>query len=120
MVGRGCHAIVLAYSAFEPSSLERLVNGWKTLSTSGTDDTAKRVVAATMCDKTCAVPISEGKAFATLADCALFETSAKTGRGIDQMFKQVISDVVAKNAQSQNADDSDGGSLFHLCDCVIC
>jgi len=96
MYYRGAHAAILVFDVSSQETLDK-VSGWVEELQGHANEDSVLVLAANKCDlrsvspDTC-VSLEKAQAYARTIGATVFETSAKTGRGVEELF-----DHVAKN-----------------------
>jgi len=111
MYYRGAHAAVLVFDVTAPDTLDK-VGGWVEELQGHTNDESIIVLSANKCDlrnsgETCVSPERAG-AFAKSIGATVFETSAKTGRGIDDLFDYVATNLLRNELErrKKRADEA--------------
>lgn len=94
---KNSHAAILVYSVTDERSFERMVQWHRELSQIAGD--VKIVVAANKIDlaKDRVIPTSRGVEYAQSIGCMHFEVSAKTGEGIEMLFKYLTEELAKSN-----------------------
>jgi Ras-related protein Rab-5C len=109
MYYRGAHAAILVFDVTSPDTLDK-ISGWVEELQDHANEDIVMVLAANKCD----LPTEEGKsvstsqssAFADQIPAKLFETSAKSGQGISELFAHVAEQLL-ENSKKQKTS---GGS----------
>ena len=105
---KGAQAAILCYSVTDEKSFDRMVQWHRELSQIAGD--VKVVVVANKIDLASqrVIPSSRGVEYAQSIGCNHFEVSAKTGEGIDMLFK-FLTEELAKTISSQGSGKAGGG-----------
>lgn len=110
MYYRGAAAAVLVFDATSPATLEK-IDGWVAELQEHAGDILLFIASNKNdlrdADPEGAVPRAEAEAYAQEVGAALFETSAKTGRGIEELFISVGRRLL--EAESARAPAAGGG-----------
>ena len=93
---KGAHAALLVYSVTDEKSFDRIVQWHRELSQIVSD--VKVVVVANKIDLASqrVIPSSRGVEYAQSIGCNHFEVSAKTGEGIEMLFKYLTEELAKK------------------------
>lgn len=113
MYYRKAQAAVLVYDVTDPSTMEKLPEWVSELSNKAPKDIIL-TIAANKCDIVSeggsSVSFEEAQTYANSINASIYETSAKTGKGIDAMFanlvQQLFSDYLANEQAGGNVVDS--------------
>lgn len=104
MYYRGAHAAILVFDATNPETLET-VDGWVEELENHANAGLVMVIASNKSDMrdidpTGCVPVSEAQAFSKEIGATLFQTSAKTGDGLEDMFMHVATTLLKKEEEA--------------------
>jgi small GTP-binding protein len=92
---KGAHAALLVYSVIDEASFDRMVQ-WRLELVQILGSSVKIIMVANKIDLTSqrVIPSSKGVEFAKSIGCQHFEVSAKTGEGIDMLFRFLTEELV--------------------------
>ncbi len=98
---RNAHAALLVFDATDPSSLEKVKSWVKELQMHASNSMVL-VIASNKSDLRDAnpngcVPYKQAQEYARQIGASLFQTSAKTGRGIDELFKHIAQRLLERS-----------------------
>jgi len=106
MYYRGAHAAILCYDVTQPSSLEK-VEGWVEELQQHANEDIILVMAGNKCDlprsEDEGVPFHKAQAYAKSINAAIFETSAKSGQGVQDLFNYVATHLLNAEKAKQQA-----------------
>jgi small GTP-binding protein len=88
---KGAAAIVLVYDCCDRRSFENVSSWMKQIETHASKDVIKVIVANKVDRDDREVTMQEGRELASEYSCNYFETSAKTGDGVSEVFNDVSS-----------------------------
>jgi len=110
---RGAHAAILVFDVTAPDTLDK-VSGWVEELQAQANEDSFIVLAANKCDLRNITPDSvspeKANAYARTIGATVFETSAKTGKGIEDLFEHVATNLL-KNEIAKRKRDSSNPSL---------
>jgi len=106
---RGAHAAILVFDVTVPETLDK-VSGWVEELQGHANDDSVIVLAANKCDlrtnpETCVSP-EKAAAYAKTIGATVFETSAKTGRGIEDLFDHVAKNLLKNEMAKRKAHEA--------------
>ena len=112
---KGAQAALLVYSVVYQKSFDRIIQWHKELTQICTD--VKIVVVANKIDmvKERVIPTSKGVEFAQSIGCNHFEVSAKTGEGIDMLFRY-LTETLVKTVKPNSKQTPRGRKGFQVVD----
>lgn len=113
MYYRGAHAAILVFDVTSPDTLQK-ISGWVEELQNHANEDIVMVLAANKSD----LPTEEGKsvspseagAFADQIPAKLFETSAKSGQGISELFTHVAEKLLENSKAKKTQASNDTGS----------
>jgi len=110
---RGAHAAILVFDVTAPDTLDK-VSGWVEELQAQANEDSFIVLAANKCDLRSITPDSvspeKANAYARTIGATVFETSAKTGKGIEDLFEHVATNLL-KNEIAKRKRDSTNPNL---------
>ena len=110
---RGANVAVIVYDVTNKESLSKAKEWYERLrDEDAVSDDVVIAVAGNKCDCSAeerAVPKELGVAFASNNGLTHYETSAKTGQGVREMFAQIVRDLPALDAGNNDVLDMQGG-----------
>eukprot|EP01091_Cochliopodium_minus_P011676 TRINITY_DN3375_c0_g1_i1.p1 TRINITY_DN3375_c0_g1~~TRINITY_DN3375_c0_g1_i1.p1 ORF type:complete len:220 (-),score=43.67 TRINITY_DN3375_c0_g1_i1:37-696(-) len=94
----GAHLIILVFDLTDKTTFERLGNYFNDLNNMLLNNDAKRIIVGNKCDliDTRQVERSVAETFSQLHGYEYFETSAKTGQGLNELFGNATTQLITK------------------------
>lgn len=107
---KGAQGIILAYDVTDPKSFKNITN-WIRQIDSHAQKNVHKVLVGNKCDKADRkIKEEEGKQLAEENDMTYFETSAKTGQGINEAF-EYLAKLILKNKKNITEDKKESIKL---------
>ncbi len=116
MYYRNAQAAILVFDVTDPSTMDRLPDWVSELQSRGLPDIIL-TIASNKADVASAAPVSvspdDAQRYANSIGASLFETSAKTGKGIEDLFNDLAQKLLDKHLASQSTerDNTSGGGV---------
>ncbi|EDQ89366.1 uncharacterized protein MONBRDRAFT_25453 [Monosiga brevicollis MX1] len=117
MYYRGSSAALIVYDVTTPKSLDE-VKGWMAELQRNTDTSTVMCICANKVDllKDDAHLVEKGRSYAKQTNAIFFETSAKTGAGINEAFMAVVRELISSKRLTPAADQADAIKLAQVSD----
>lgn len=110
---QGCRGVLLVYDVSEGSSFPNSKDWLKSISENADKD-IEILFVGNKIDLPRVITTEEGKAFANENKILFFETSAKTGTGVEKSFEMLMKNILRKEVeklQQEKANDNKGVNI---------